>query len=97
MTETIGQRLRKLRLAKGKSQRRLAADIGISYPHVSKLEAGIHTPSPETLQNVAKVCGADYDELVILTRSLPEWAMDAIVEDPLAAIDALRTFAARPR
>ena len=37
------------------SQRELAGMLGISQPHVSRIEAGIHNPDIETLSRIADV------------------------------------------
>src|SRR5919198_1106008 len=49
--ESIGQRLRRLRLEKGLSQRELAGP-GVSYAYVSRIEAGGRGPPPRPLQGV---------------------------------------------
>jgi transcriptional regulator with XRE-family HTH domain len=50
--ETIGQRLRRLRLDKGLSQRDLAAP-GVSYAFISRIEAGTRQPSVKALRRLA--------------------------------------------
>lgn len=97
MTETIGQRLKRERLAKGKTHREIAAQVHIGYPYLSKLEADMHRPSPRVLQGLAEALDLDPDELAIVARRLPEWAADALADDPPAAIDTLRAFIERPR
>ena len=42
--ETIGQRLKRLRLEQGMSQRELASP-GVSYAYISRIEAGTRQPS----------------------------------------------------
>ena len=55
-TETIGERLRRLRLERGASQRDLSAP-GITYAYISRIEAGARTPSMKALRMLAKKLG----------------------------------------
>ncbi len=50
--ETIGQRLKRLRLERGLSQRELAAP-GVSYAYISRIEAGTRQPSVKALRQLA--------------------------------------------
>lgn len=51
-TETVGERLKRLRLDRGLSQRELAAP-GVSYAYVSRIEAGTRNPSVKALRKLA--------------------------------------------
>src|SRR5712672_2698961 len=61
--ETIGQRLKRLRLDRHLSQRELAAP-GVSYAYISRIEAGTRQPSVKALRKLAAKLGitADYLE-----------------------------------
>src|SRR2546422_10597000 len=61
--ETIGQRLKRLRLERGLSQRELAAP-GVSYAYISRIEAGTRQPSVKALRRPASKLrvSADYLE-----------------------------------
>jgi transcriptional regulator with XRE-family HTH domain len=50
--ETIGGRLRRLRLERGLSQRELAVP-GVSYAYISRIEAGTRQPSVKALRKLA--------------------------------------------
>jgi tetratricopeptide (TPR) repeat protein len=50
--ESIGQRLKRLRLARGLSQRELASP-GVSYAYISRIEAGTRQPSVKALRRLA--------------------------------------------
>src|SRR2546423_8068461 len=50
--ETVGQRLRRLRLGRGLSQRELAGP-GVSYAYISRIEAGARRPSVKALRMLA--------------------------------------------
>src|SRR5215472_13320901 len=53
VAESVGARLRRLRLERGKSQRDLSAP-GITYAYISRIEAGARTPSVKALRRLAK-------------------------------------------
>jgi transcriptional regulator with XRE-family HTH domain len=54
--ESIGERVKCLRLERGISQRDLA-EPGISYAYISRIEAGNRQPSEKTLRALAKRLG----------------------------------------
>ena len=60
--ETIGQRIRRLRLERKLSQRELAGP-GVSYAYVSRIEAGHRTPSVKALRVIAGKLGVTSDYL----------------------------------
>ena len=60
--ETVGQRIRRLRLERGLSQRELA-EPGISYAYLSRIEAGQRQPSVKALRIVAKKLGVSVEQL----------------------------------
>jgi transcriptional regulator with XRE-family HTH domain len=61
-TETVGQRIRRLRLSRGLSQRELAGP-GVSYAYISRIEGGSRTPSLRALRYLAGRLGVDADYL----------------------------------
>jgi len=62
MPETIGDRIRRLRMEQGLSQRQLAT-TGVSYAYISRLEAGKRTPSVKALRKLAERLGVTADYL----------------------------------
>src|SRR3954466_15984435 len=54
--ETVGTRLRRLRLEGGFSQRDLSSP-GITYAYISRIEAGARTPSVKALRMLAQKLG----------------------------------------
>src|SRR6266568_7157733 len=52
MQETIGARLKRLRLGRGLSQRELSSK-GVTYAYISRIEAGARTPSVKALRMLA--------------------------------------------
>src|SRR3954462_9516122 len=60
--ETIGARLKRLRLERGLSQRDLSSP-GVSYAYISRIEAGARRPSVKALRMLAKKLGGTPDYL----------------------------------
>src|SRR5438477_6463 len=60
--ETIGQRLKRLRLELGMSQRELASP-GVSYAYISRIEAGTRQPSVKALRRLASKLGVSSEYL----------------------------------
>ena len=60
--ESIGQRLHRLRIERGLSQRDLSS-AGISYAYISRIEAGARTPSVKALRQVAGKLGVSVEHL----------------------------------
>jgi transcriptional regulator with XRE-family HTH domain len=60
--ESIGQRLRRLRLERGLSQRDLSSP-GVSYAYISRIEAGARRPSVKALRKLAAKLGVSADYL----------------------------------
>src|SRR5207244_1159968 len=61
-TETVGERIRRLRLSRGLSQRSLAAP-GVSYAYISRIENGGRKPSLKALRAIASRLGVDPEYL----------------------------------
>jgi transcriptional regulator with XRE-family HTH domain len=60
--ETVGQRIRRLRLNRGLSQRELAGP-GVSYAYISRIEGGQRQPSLKALRYLASRLGVHADYL----------------------------------
>jgi tetratricopeptide (TPR) repeat protein len=60
--ESIGQRLKRLRLEHGLSQRELASP-GVSYAYISRIEAGTRQPSVKALRRLAAKLGVPAEYL----------------------------------
>jgi tetratricopeptide (TPR) repeat protein len=60
--ETIGKRLRRLRLERGLSQREISGP-GVSYAYVSRIEAGHRDPSDKAIRLLARKLGVSKEHL----------------------------------
>lgn len=61
-TETVGERVRRLRRERGLTQRDLAGD-GVSYSYISRLETGERVPSLRVLRRIAERLGVSAELL----------------------------------
>jgi transcriptional regulator with XRE-family HTH domain len=64
MLETLGRNLQKLRLAKGRSLSKLAADAGIAKSNLSRLEQGTGNPTVDTIWRLAVELDVPFGSLV---------------------------------
>ena|SRR5215210_4940530 len=88
VTESLGDRIARLRRAKGWNQRELAARIGIQGPQVSKYERGTYLPRPDLLSRLAKALGVSPDYLMT-GRIASERRQDFRIRERLDALEAL--------
>jgi transcriptional regulator with XRE-family HTH domain len=93
MTQTFGQRIKELRKANGLGQRAVAAQVGINFTYLSKIENDrvdfAAFPSEETIRKLAKVLEADVDELLLMAEKIPDHIRKRVLEKP----DAFRMIA----
>src|SRR5438093_13421011 len=105
LTESVGERLRRLRLERGFSQRDLSSP-GVSYAYISRIEAGARRPSVKALRQLARKLGVsvEYLETGSDLRDVDERELrlaDAelklrLADDPTAALDCVRQILADP-
>src|SRR5215213_6583857 len=60
--ESVGARLKRLRLQRGLSQRDLSSP-GVSYAYISRIEAGARTPSVKALRKLSQKLGVSVEYL----------------------------------
>jgi transcriptional regulator with XRE-family HTH domain len=78
--ETIGKRLKRLRLERGLSQRELAAP-GVSYAYISRIEAGTRQPSVKALRRLAAKLDVSAEYLETGSQLAPEDARELLLSD----------------
>ncbi|WP_082006235.1 helix-turn-helix domain-containing protein [Ensifer sp. ZNC0028] len=61
--QTIGWNLRRLRVAKGLSQERLALEAGIDRSYVGRIERGLENVTVSALEALAAVLGSNVRDL----------------------------------
>lgn len=89
---SLGEYLKELRRAAGLSQRAAAAAAGVSFPHISKVEAGHETPSADLLAALAEAYGTDPDEVLLAAERLPKDVEHAVIEKKELAPQFLRSW-----
>jgi transcriptional regulator with XRE-family HTH domain len=99
--ETIGERLKRLRLERGLSQRELSSP-GVSYAYISRVEAGARTPSVKAIRKLADRLGVSARYLETGSESPTEQGVTdagldyaSLTAQELQAIDTAVAEAAR--
>jgi transcriptional regulator with XRE-family HTH domain len=90
--ETIGQRIKRERVARDMTQGGLAELVGVGQPHVSKVEADKENPSDDLLLRIGTLFGVDPVELLIVARRLPPSIMERLAADPAKSLLRLRRW-----
>jgi HTH-type transcriptional regulator, competence development regulator len=90
---TFGERVRELRQAKNLTLRDLAGKVKVNFTYLSKIENhrldfGDY-PGEGLIRKLAKVLGADEDELLLLAEKVPDEIRRRVVQRP----DAFRKLA----
>ena len=90
---TFGERVRELRKGKNLTLRELAAKLKVNFTYLSKIEnqklSFGEYPSEDLIRKLAKVLGAEEDELLLLAQKIPEDIKKRVIERP----DAFRKIA----
>ncbi len=90
-SNSFGLLLRKLRLKKGLSIKKLSSDLNINYTYISKLENNKSIPSEDFIKKVSDTFGYDQEELMLRAGKIPEDILKILCDNPKAAVDFLRT------
>lgn len=81
--ESFGQRIQRLRRELGRTQREVAADLGLDFTYLSKLEnARGEPPSEKTVRKLAEILQTDEEELLALAGRLPAELQARAHQDP---------------
>lgn len=92
-TQSLGERIKELRLAANLSLRQLGEKIEKSPPFISDIELGRRFPSEGVLEDIAKAFGVDAEELRKLdTRDSVPLVKRMVANDPRWGL-AFRTVA----
>jgi len=67
----LGEKIKKLRLARGYTQSAFAAELDISAGYLSQLEMGLRKPSRELVRRMADAFGASLDYLLGTGNAAP--------------------------
>lgn len=90
----FGKKILKYRREKGLTQRELAAEVGVEFSYISKIENGKldfgDYPSEALIHRLADALDADEFQLLVLAEKIPPEVKERFFERP----DAFRAFAA---
>jgi transcriptional regulator with XRE-family HTH domain len=99
--ESIGRRLKRLRVDRRLSQRELSSP-GVSYAYISRIEAGARTPSVKALRQLAHKLGVTVEHLETgketpIERGVADAGLEfaSLTDQELQAIQAAADRAAR--
>lgn len=81
---TLGEVIRKTRVAAGRSLRELAKALGITPSYQSDIENDRRVPSEEVLKRIAELLSLDYEELMALAGRFGEEAERYLRRHPTA-------------
>lgn len=84
MTERFGERVRRVRTAKGLGLRETAGKVGISATYLSRIETNEEKtpPAEKVIRALADLLGDDFDELMSLAGRIPADVTDYFATDP---------------
>lgn len=66
--ELVAWNVRRIRVLRGISSERLAAEAAVDRTYLSRLERGVANPSVDILEKVAKVLGVEIAELFAIPK-----------------------------
>ena len=85
----FGRKLKELRLKADLTQGELAAEVGVDFTYLSKIEnERVDPPSEKTILHIAEILRArlgpevDPDELMALAGKIPSKILNSLAEDP---------------
>jgi len=86
---SLGERVRAIRVARGETTREMAARVGISAPYLSLIENGKRSVSLATLCKLAEYCGVPADAL--LQTPVPrDVEAEALCDAIISEVDRLK-------
>jgi transcriptional regulator with XRE-family HTH domain len=82
--EKLGQRLKRVRIARGFGLRQTAAKVGISATYLSRIENCQETgpPAEKVISALSRLLDESFDELMQLAGRVPEDVEEVIKADP---------------
>ncbi|MDP9350109.1 MAG: helix-turn-helix domain-containing protein [Chloroflexota bacterium] len=85
MEDSFGEVLRAKRRAANLSQRELAAQLGMDFSYISKLENGrLPPPSADTVVAISRILSCQPEELLALAGKLPSEVQGGVGRHPRA-------------
>lgn len=84
MSETLGERIRRVRKERGKGLRAMSRELGITAGYLSRIEtdAEKYPPGEDTIQKIADVLDDDFDALMALAGRVSKALQSQVRDDP---------------
>jgi transcriptional regulator with XRE-family HTH domain len=84
MAERFGERIRRIRMARGLGLRETATKVGISATYLSRIETNEEKtpPAEKVIQTLANLLGDNFDELMSLAGRIPTDVTEYFTKDP---------------
>lgn len=83
----LGQKVRLLRKQNGHSQEQFAELVGIDPNSISRIECGVHYPSLDTLEKIAKVLKVEMRDLFLFSNKESAEEMRAYLVQTASELD----------
>ncbi len=93
--QSAGRLLRELREAQKRSLRTTASELGLTPSHLSRLERGERSPSPEMSQRIANYYGVSNEAIELAQGRIPLDVVRILREHP-EELDRLRRLYMSP-
>lgn len=88
--KSFGPFIKKHRLNRGLSIKKLSAELDIDYSYISKIENNKTIPSEIFIRRLADLLQCDKEELLMRAGKLPEDIIQILQNNPKTAADFLR-------
>lgn len=88
---TFAEKITVLRAERKMGVRELGRAVGVTGMHISNLEKGKSSPSPELVVKLAKALEANVDELLFLANQVSPEVIGVIHQNPLTIPNFLRS------
>jgi transcriptional regulator with XRE-family HTH domain len=86
----IGENIKKIRMAKGLSQKEVTIDAGLDTAQYSRIENGKTDPSVTTLERIAKAMNISLAELFAASEELKETnSFDQTIKEKVILVETL--------
>lgn len=85
--QSLGKRIKELRLKSKLTQAQLAENVGIDSKHLSRIEGGKNYPSLETLEGLAKNLNVEIGDLFELSHLMDKQALISQITELLQSSD----------
>jgi len=87
---TFGKLLKSLRNEKGVSIKQLAAELGLNYTYISKLENSKVNPSSKVISKFSDYFNYSSDELMLAADKIPKDILEILKNNPQETVIYLR-------